>query len=124
MLVYDVTDCNSFYHIDDWMSDLKSNTDLDIHRLLVANKCDNIIEPGSRPRVVTTQMGQKMAQKYNMPYIETSAKDNYNVNKAFQTIGKETFLYNLSKTNKNILLQDNTISIPTTTNSKQNKNCC
>ena len=40
-------------------------------------------------RVISSQEGIEMARKYNVPYIETSAKVGYNIDKLFDLIALE-----------------------------------
>jgi len=50
--------------------------------LIIGNKID-------RPdRVVTTEMGREFCGKYGVDYLECSAKDSINVEKAFETIAR------------------------------------
>ena len=48
----------------------------DVEQLLIGNKCD--LEEG---RGVPKQSGELFAQNWNIPFLETSAKSGYNVNK-------------------------------------------
>jgi len=45
--------------------------------ILLGNKCD------SKDRKVTREEGRDMANKFNMQFLETSAKDDINVAEAF-----------------------------------------
>lgn len=57
--------------------------------LLVANKVDLV-----HLRKVTEQMGRELADKLEIPYIETSAKDPpLNVDKAFQEVFQNFSIY-------------------------------
>ena len=47
----------------------------DVERLLIGNKCD--WEGG---RVVESERGEQLAQKFGIPFMETSAKTGYNIN--------------------------------------------
>ena len=49
--------------------------------MLIANKVDKINE-----RVVTREMGEKLASEYEVTYIETSAKTGSNVEFCFKAI--------------------------------------
>jgi Fe2+ transport system protein B len=52
-----------------------------VNKILVGTKCD--LE--SR-REVTSEEGKGLAKEYNIPFIETSAKEGTNVEEAFLTI--------------------------------------
>jgi len=52
--------------------------------MLVANKCDLMEE-----RVISTEKGEEIAKKLKIePYIETSAKDNINIDEIFRTMAE------------------------------------
>jgi GTPase SAR1 family protein len=51
--------------------------------ILIGNKLDL-----KSKRVIPSEQAAKFAEKYNMPYIETSGLDGSNVNAAFETLVK------------------------------------
>jgi len=51
--------------------------------MLIANKVDRTNE-----RVVTRDMGEKLANEYNVTYIETSAKTGLNVEFCFKAVSQ------------------------------------
>ncbi|KAH0785682.1 Ras-related protein RABD1 [Histomonas meleagridis] len=83
ILVYDVTDRDSFDHINYWMKEIDRLATPDVCRLLVGNKID--LED---KRVVTTEEGQALANQYGVAFIETSAKDNNNIEMTFQKMAE------------------------------------
>ena len=46
--------------------------------MIIGNKCDM-----EDKRVIPTERGQEVARHHGIPFIETSAKTNININKAF-----------------------------------------
>ncbi|CAH0555564.1 unnamed protein product [Brassicogethes aeneus] len=71
LLVYSVTDKNSFENIIHFHTQILRVKDRDTYpMLLVANKVDLV-----HLRKVTEEQGRDLAHKLGMPYIETSAKD-------------------------------------------------
>jgi len=40
LLVYDVTDENSFANVRNWMRQIDQNASANVNRILIANKCD------------------------------------------------------------------------------------
>jgi Ras-related protein Rab-10 len=46
--------------------------------MIIGNKCDM-----EDKRVIPTERGQEVAKHHGIPFIETSAKTNININKAF-----------------------------------------
>ena len=86
ILMYDVTDRNSFNNIRNWMKQIEANADKSVRKVLVGHKCD---EPD---RVVTEEEGKKLAEDFNMGFFESSAKSNKNVNEVFYYLVKEIFI--------------------------------
>lgn len=83
MLVYSVTDKQSYENIVNFHTQILRVKDRDSYpMLLVANKVDLV-----HLRKVSTESGKEMAQKLGTPYIETSAKDPpLNVDAAFHEV--------------------------------------
>ena len=68
--------------------------------MLVGNKSDM-----TEQRQVTTEEGQELANSYQMPFLETSARNSQNVDEAFVTMTKEIKDKNLTQkltANKNV----------------------
>mmetsp|Transcript_9998 Transcript_9998/g.14564 ORF Transcript_9998/g.14564 Transcript_9998/m.14564 type:complete len:218 (+) Transcript_9998:36-689(+) len=86
MLVYDVTKQNTFDNIPRWLRELRDHANRDIVLVLVGNKCDLV--DGSTQREVAEEQARELAEEYNLPFMETSAKSGINVEDAFVTIMK------------------------------------
>ena len=96
LLLYDVTDKDSFKNLSNWLIEIEKNASKNVVKILIGNKCD--LED---KRVITYNQGKEFADTYGLKFIETSAKKNLNVNEAFQTIGKELMASNTdNKINK------------------------
>jgi GTPase KRas protein len=65
--------------------------------VLVGNKCDL-----AESRQVSTERGQKLAEKLNCPFLEASAKTRYNVCEAFETLVREIRKYREKKTTETL----------------------
>jgi len=78
VIVYDVTESESFEHVKNWMNDIEKYAKNDVLKILVGNKSDLISK-----RKVSTEQGQDLADHYNIPFLETSAKDNSNIEQLF-----------------------------------------
>ncbi|KAJ1799596.1 GTP-binding protein [Coemansia sp. RSA 2399] len=78
LLVYDVTDERSFNNIENWYMNVEQHASEGVNKILIGNKCD--IE---ERRVVSKDMGQALANKFNVKFKETSAKSNINVEESF-----------------------------------------
>jgi Ras-related protein Rab-8A len=84
MLVYDVTNLQTFKAIDTWISQISLHTVAQVDKILVGNKCDC-----DSKRKVSKEEGEELAKKYGIPFFETSAKTGLNVEEAFYTIAKD-----------------------------------
>ena len=82
LLVFDVTNEQSFDNVETWLQEAKQYHGNNEHvYVLVGNKCDR-----GRERVVSQDKGEEFAKKNNMQYIETSAITGANVYEAFDLL--------------------------------------
>jgi Ras-related protein Rab-8A len=84
LLVYDVTDEQSFQNIRNWIRNIEQHAADNVDKLLVGNKCDMTDD-----KLVETSVGQALAAEYNIDFFETSAKNNINVVECFTSIAKK-----------------------------------
>lgn len=84
LLVYDVSKATSFEVLQSWVDELKSNGPPGIVLGLCGNKCDL-----DDDRQVQSQDAQDYANRLGCFYLETSAKNDVNVHKAFEEIAKK-----------------------------------
>ena len=100
IVLYDICRKKSFENVDKWIDDFKSKADDDAVIILIGNKSDL-----DDKREVSKEEGESKAQMNKFAFMETSAKDNNNVQKAFETLFSE--IVKIYK-NKNIIdLNDN-----------------
>lgn len=78
MLVYDVTQARSFENIDKWLRNIDEHASDDVVKMLIGNKCDM-----DDKRCITRTRGETLARNHSIPFLETSAKNNINIEKAF-----------------------------------------
>ena len=120
LVMYDITDKESFKNITNWLIEIEKNAGKNILKVLVGNKCD--LED---KRVISFNQGKEFADSYGLKFIETSAKKNLNVVEAFQTLGRE-----LMNTNTDIKMlkqkENKKISVSTALdlNSNKKSGCC
>ena len=112
IIVYDVTDRESFEKVQDWVQTISEYTDTEkkIQKVLVANKVD-------LTRKVTKEEGMKLAEKYNIPFFEASAKLDIGI-KDFMTKILTDVLDNVSVDMSRITLDQKL------DNRKNKKKCC
>ncbi len=83
ILIFDVTEKKTFDQVGDWVTSIMENKQKDAKVILVGNKID------CEERVITKEQGEELAQKYQLPYYETSASTGQNVQKIFEALAEE-----------------------------------
>ena len=91
LLVYDISRRITFENIDNWLIDLRTNGDKDILIILIGNKSDL-----NSKREVNKDEAETKAEQYNIAFLETSAKNGDNIDKAFGELVEQ--VYNANKT--------------------------
>ena len=120
LVVFDLTKKESYDHIRSWINEAKENNDK-LKTILIGNKLDLKDE-----RIVTIDVAKQFAEKNNLKYIETSAKDGTNINESFQAIidllfdGKssEEILHEFTKQDSSLSVVDDSMEV------KKKKACC
>ena len=83
VLVYDITERESFNNISNWINESKKFAGNNIVRILVGNKCD--LNEG---RKVTFKEGSEFAEREGMLFFEASAKARINIDEIFSDLTK------------------------------------
>ena len=96
LIVYDITKRITFDNIDKWITDLKTNGDQNISIILIGNKSD--LEDD---RDVSTEEGIKKSEECKIAFLETSALNGQNVNKAFDELIDQIYQNNCTKIDEN-----------------------
>ncbi|GER54972.1 RAB GTPase 11C [Striga asiatica] len=86
LLVYDVTKPTTFENVNRWLKELRDHADSNIVIMLIGNKTDL-----KHLRAVATEDAQGFAEREELSFIETSALEATNVEKAFQNILSEVY---------------------------------
>ncbi|XP_076024608.1 ras-related protein Rab-6A isoform X1 [Genypterus blacodes] len=81
VVVYDITNVNSFQQTTKWIDDVRTERGGDVIIMLVGNKTDL-----ADKRQITTEEGEQRAKEMNVLFIETSAKTGYNVKQLFRRV--------------------------------------
>jgi len=83
IIVYDITDQNSFNSVKQWIEDCQSYASKNIHLILVGNKIDL-----KEQRKVNKEDAKSLSEEYGMDFFETSAKSGENIDELFLSICK------------------------------------
>ncbi|XP_053179738.1 ras-related protein Rab-41 isoform X2 [Scomber scombrus] len=81
VVVYDITNLNSFQQTSKWIDDVRTERGSDVIIMLVGNKTDL-----ADKRQVSIEAAERKARELNVMYIETSAKAGYNVKQLFRRV--------------------------------------
>ncbi|CAF0891780.1 unnamed protein product [Didymodactylos carnosus] len=83
LIVYDVTNGDTFSKVRRWIDEINKHCDETIAKVLVGNKDDSDV---SSNKVVLTEDAQQYSKHMDLAFYETSARDNKNVDKAFYEV--------------------------------------
>merc|ERR1711971_960028 len=78
MLVYDITNSKSFDNIAKWLRNIQEHANEDVEKMILGNKCDM-----EDKRVISKERGETIARENGIRFLETSAKTNVNIERAF-----------------------------------------
>ena len=85
ILVYSVTERESFDNVNNWMKQITEHADDNVCKILLGNKCD------MPDRQVTKEEGDKFAKEYGINFFETSAKTGVNIQEAFRVVATDSY---------------------------------
>jgi len=119
MLVYDITDRESFSSITHWITQIKEHADASVNIVLVGNKCDKEDE-----RAVSRQEGQDLADRCGVRFFECSAKESNGVTEAYLQIAKETKDRLLAQEAKNTSKEAIVLVNQPASHDKKKSKCC
>ncbi|KAL1505368.1 hypothetical protein ABEB36_004951 [Hypothenemus hampei] len=83
ILVYDISCQPTFDCLPDWLREIEEYASSKVLRVLVGNKIDR------DDREIPTQVGEEFAERHNMYFLETSAKESDNVERLFMQIADD-----------------------------------
>lgn len=134
LLVFDITNRNSFEHIREWHTEVCER--VQPHRVvfvLVGHKCDM---DADGDRAVSREEAEKLAGQLGMPYVEASAKTGHCVREAFEMVARRVYQGLLSgevqlqddwdgiKCAAPQVLQERRASMAQTSPTTKEKKCC
>lgn len=87
VLMYDVTDVESFSNLKMWLAEISKNSaHPDAVLVLLGNKIDKRTSNENGNPVITTKQGMEFAAAHSMLFVETSAKTNEGIEYAFKEL--------------------------------------
>jgi len=114
IMVFDVTNTESFDHVNDWLKEVNRYAAEGTVKLLVGNKSDRTAD-----KAVTEAQAKEFADELGIPFIETSAKSSKNVEEAFLTMAGELIR---QRDSRGAGSESNGIDL--TGEKRGNSNCC
>ena len=81
ILIYDVTSLQTYENVKNWITQIREEASQNVVIYIAGNKIDMAEE-----RKIKTEEGQKLADEYGFPFIETSAKNGINIDKTFEDL--------------------------------------
>ncbi|KAI0781504.1 GTP-binding protein ypt1 [Trametes elegans] len=83
IMVYDVTEQETFNNVKGWITEIEKYASEGVKRLIIGNKSDLV-----ERKVVEYSAAKEFADSLSIPFIETSAKNSTNVEEAFTLMAK------------------------------------
>ena len=121
ILVYDISNEESFKNINFWISKINDNF-ANFQCILAGNKCDL-----EKERIISKKDGENLAKQNNFKFFETSGKTGHNVNEIIYEIVRDIYINDdiRDKTKKFVSLNDSYYSNNSEFEKKQKcKKCC
>ncbi|XP_061153722.1 RAB6B, member RAS oncogene family a isoform X3 [Syngnathus typhle] len=81
VVVYDITNANSFRQTTKWIDDVRTERGSDVIVMLVGNKTDL-----AEKRQISVKEGEQQAKELSVMFTETSAKTGHNVKQLFRRV--------------------------------------
>ena len=121
IIVYDITNEDSFKNVESWMNEVMKKGQKGMELLLIGNKKDLVND-----RLVSEEKGIEKAKELNMHLFEASALEKTNVNEAFNYLMREIYLgMKIEKNNfNNIDGNLGNVGISLNTNKNEKRECC
>ena len=119
LLIYDVTNRDSFKNLENWLIEIEKNASENVLKILIGNKNDLVDE-----KEIKTEEGEAFAKRNGMQFIETSAKMNTNVTEAFEALGKLMIECNTEKKPITASNEKKVLSASSGKSIKTKKKCC
>jgi small GTP-binding protein len=116
-IVYDVTNRHSFETVSTWIEEISKKASPNSFNVIIANKIDMV-----NHRVVSREEGENLAKSFNLPYFETSAKDDNGVSSAFEFMTEK--ILTTIKSSSDYIANKNTSVLTSDKKESKKGKCC
>lgn len=121
VIVYDITNRDSFVNVERWLKEIRTMGDVSIYIVLAGNKFDL-----QSKRVVSVEEGEELSKSNSIAFLETSGLNATNIEKMFDIIAEN--VYRLNKTDdadqEDLDYKSNEQNIEISIKENKNKKCC
>ncbi|XP_018335926.1 ras-related protein Rab-35-like [Agrilus planipennis] len=117
IVVYDVTNGETFANVKRWLHEIEQNCDV-VNRVLVGNKNDC-----PDRKVVLTEDAKRFADTMGIQLFETSAKDNINVEEMFLSVTRLVLRSKQEMKERQNVTSNDTVNLRKS-NKQGKKKCC
>ena len=87
IIVYDITDRESFENLNSWLIEIENNLNQNVIKILAGNNCDREDE-----RKVTYQEGKDFAGLNGMKFIEISPNNSQGIHEMFECLVRDMII--------------------------------
>ena len=119
MVVYDITNANSFHQTSKWIDDVRTERGSDVIIMLVGNKTDL-----ASARAVPTDQAKAFAEENGISFLEASALNSTNVEAAFLQILSEIYRKKAHKEQEAGKDSAGTVKVESGGGAKKKDGCC
>ena len=119
ILVFDLTNKETFDLIENWIKDIEQNNQSDIGKILFGNKSD-ILDS----KQVSLEDAEHLADKLGCKYYEGSAKTGQNINEALDEIAKIAYDYYKNSDKRDSIRISSDVSNDNNKNEEKTQQCC
>ena len=118
ILMYDITQKKTFHNIKNWYNNIKDSMNINkVAMIILGNKSD------LPNKEVTKEMGDKFSEQYGLELLETSCKEDKNVNEAFNYLIEKMIKLD-SDYKQELKKRSSKVDENTFVNKKKKKKCC
>ena len=122
LIVYDISNKTTFDNVENWFNEIKNSCKEDAEIILIGNKNDL-----ENQRQVSNNMLINLGKNLGIAVMETSAKDDYNINESFYLLIKEIyrkFVKNNGSSNEKNDIGEGMVLKVENTKKKEKGGCC